>query len=137
MGKKKLKEKFYIVYSNGGIEAMQWPESWKNKHQCRANIPAMLNEVLNIKSTGSEIKLIWNDWHRSVTIKNNDITYSDLDNYLKAESGMLWFISEYTRQRAIKALSKLGATDMVCVDNYRDVILYQAHFRLNKKFPNT
>jgi hypothetical protein len=129
----KWKPKYFIVYPNVMNDNLKWPENWGNT--CRANLAAMLRQVLNTKSVGSEIKLIWNDQHRYTVLKDNQVNYSQLDNYLKAECGMLSFLSQTTRKRADKALRQMGGEGFVYVDNYRDVILYQAHFRINKKFP--
>lgn len=129
-----FKSKFYILYKHGMENQIQWPEGWGNT--CRANLASMLQEVLNTKAVGGELKLIWNYQHEKEIRTKYDITYDQLQDYLKAESGSLHFQSEGTRKRAAKALEKMGAKDLVFVDNYRDVLLYQAHFRNHEKFPS-
>lgn len=125
------KPNFYIVFPYSLAYQINWPEDWK--YQCVANIPAMLKEVLNV-SIGSEIKLIWNEEHRDAMIKKYDITYEQLDDYLKSGCSMLSFISEGTMKRAVKALKQMGAMNFVCVSSYRDVILQQAFYRHNNHF---
>ncbi|WP_435624487.1 hypothetical protein [Flagellimonas sp.] len=100
-----------------------------------AHIPNMLHELLNVKSISGELKLIWNDWHERELVKKYDVTYKQLEHYVKADSGMLSFSSERTRDRAIRELKRLGADEFYLVDNYRDVILSQAHYYENGTFP--
>ncbi|MBD9179636.1 MAG: hypothetical protein EGP82_10770 [Odoribacter splanchnicus] len=123
---------FYIVFPYSLAYQINWPEGWG--YQCVANLPLMLKEVLNVSTIGSEIKLIWNEDHRDTMIKKNEITYEQLDDYLKSDCSMLSFLSEGTMKRAVKALKRMGAVNFVCVSSYRDVILQQAYYRHNKNF---
>lgn len=128
-----MKAKFYLLYKHGMEDIIKWPEKWGNT--CRGNIAPMLQEVLNTGAVGSEIKLIWNDHHRRTLIRTYGITHQQLEDYLKANTGSLLFQSAGTRSRAIKALHKMGATELYAVDDYKNVMLYQAHFKNHGEFP--
>lgn len=108
--KMNFKSNFFILYDNSINKQIKWPEQWGNT--CMANLAPMLREVLNTTAIGSEIK------------------------YIKANCGSLHFQSKGTRKRALIALQNMGATNLICVDNYRDVLIYQAYFHNNKTFPN-
>ncbi|WP_422858786.1 hypothetical protein ACOKFD_15715 [Flagellimonas sp. S174] len=95
----------------------------------------MLHELLNVKSIGAELKLIWNNWHERQIVNKYDVSYMEIENYIKADSGMLSFSSTRTRDRAIRELKRLGADEFYLADNYRDVILSQAHYYINGTFP--
>lgn len=126
------KPNFYIVFPYELAYQINWPEDWK--YQCVDNIPKMLKEVLHVGTIGSEIKMIWNEHHREVMLEKNNITDEQLEDYLHADCSMLSFLSPGTMNRAVKALEKMGATNFICVNSYRDVILQQAFYRHNKKF---
>ena len=127
------KSKYFILFKDDLNWKIKWPEGWGN--QCPANLAPMLQEVLKTKAVGSELKLIWNWAHERDMITKYEITYQQLYDYVKANVGSLHFQSEGTRKRAVKALLEMGATNLVLVDNYRDLLLYQAHFRNTGEFP--
>ncbi len=112
---------------------MTWPSDWGNV--CPANLSPMLSEVLKVKAIGSEIKLIWNASHRHAVVKDNNVTYQQLEDYLKADCSLLSFQSVRTRTKAVKAIEKMGGKGFICIDSYREVILSQAHYHVNKSFP--
>lgn len=119
--------KYYIVYPYKMINELDKPDGWG--YLCAGNLSEALQEVLNVKSIGSEIKLIWNNQHRWKLIDDYQLEPDDLDCYLKSNCSLLSFKTEYLMKRCAKQLRKMGATcDIVLVDNYRDVILQQAHF---------
>lgn len=126
------KPKFFIVYPDELIDQIEWPEGWG--YRCVATLPSMLKEVLKVETIGSEIKLIWNDRHRNIMLEKNSISNEQLDDYLRANCSMLSFKAKGTMKRAVKALEKMGATNFVCVNSYRDMVLQQAFYRKNKKF---
>lgn len=129
------KPKFFILYTEQTFDLINWPSKWRNT--CRANLPSMLQEVLNVSTIGSEIKLIWNDEHRRIVMSKNKVTYSQLEKYLKARTCMLSFTSVGTRKRAADALRGMGAGELIFVDCYRDVIVYQAYFKEHARWPST
>lgn len=96
----------------------------------------MLREILNVSTIGGEWKLIWNNNHRRQVIKQNNISSQDLDDYLKADCSMLSFSAKGTMTKTAKLLIELGADNIICVDNYRDMMLQQAFYKKNKKFSN-
>lgn len=127
------KPKFYIIYPRKMIEQLQKPESWG--YLCPGNLSEALQELLNVKSIGSELKLIWNHQHRWKVIEDNKIEPADLDDYLKADCSLISFKTKFLMKRAIKKLREMGMIeDVVCVGNYRDVILQQAYYKRNGKF---
>lgn len=129
-----FKPKFYIVYPNRIIDEITWAEN--APYRCGANFPGMFESVLKLpdNSIGSEIKLIWNNEHRNTIIQKNDVEYDDVENYLKADCSILSFEEQNIRDMVSMQLDILGGKDFVCVDSYRDVILKQAFYRLNKTF---
>ena len=129
------KPKFYIVFPYSLTSQIEWPKEWGNT--CVANMPAMLREVLKIKTIGSEIKLIWNYQHRQLILQKNCITNEQLDFYLKSDCSILSFLSIRTRKRAVKALKEMGGEGFICVDNYRDVIIQQAIYKQTGKFSDS
>ena len=129
-----MKSKHYILYEHGMELLINWPDGWGNT--CRANIPSMLKEVLNVKSISTEIKGILGSWHHREIVTNNEVTYQDVEDYVKSSTSSIHFQSPGTRKRAVKALMKMGAESLVLVDSYRDLILYQAHHYNHGKFPN-
>ena len=129
-----FKPKYYIIFPYRMIDEMEWPKGCD--YRCPANLPSMLRDQLNVQTIGGEIKLIWNDTHRYEILKKNSITNEQLNDYLMSNSCIVSFISNGTRQRALKCLDKLGAKGYVCVDNYREVLTYQAFYKNNKKFPD-
>ncbi|MCD8178067.1 MAG: hypothetical protein LUE98_11845 [Tannerellaceae bacterium] len=124
--------KFYIVYPRSLVDQLEWPEGCA--YRCSANLSLMLEHVLNTKSIGSEIKLIWNYEHRKIIMERNNVTSEDIDNYVKADTNMLSFLSERTMKRAGKALSAMGGKNFIYVNSYRDVILQQAYYYKHKQF---
>ena len=129
-----FKPKYFILFPYIMIENMTWPDNCD--YRCAANLPSMLRQKLNVKTIGGEIKLIWNDEHRNIILKKNNITNEQLNDYIKSNSCMLSFLSNMTRKRVMKYMDKLNAIGYVCVENYRDVLLYQAFYQNNKKFPD-
>src|SRR5687768_6049146 len=102
------KAKFYLIYPRKLVNEIKWPAEWG--HQCSGNLADMLQEVLKIKSgIGSEIKLIWNDEHRRQLIKDYDITYRDLEDYIGADCSLLSFKSESLMNKTVKRLKEMGA----------------------------
>lgn len=126
------KPKFYILYSYDEADKLKWPDGW---HECLANIPTMLQKELKTKAVGGEIKLIWNDAHRRSIIDRWNVTSKEIDEYVQAKSCMLSFMSAGTRARAAKELARRGMDKVVFVEDYKDVILYQSHFKVNGCFP--
>lgn len=131
---KKWKPEFYIVYPRTMIYKIEWPDG--APYRCCANLAEMLQFVLNTESIGSEIKLIWNYNHRKIIMDKNNVTSEDIDNYVKASSSILSFMSKKIRDRVKKKLVDLGGNDFIYVDSYRDVILQQAYYYKNKQFKN-
>lgn len=127
------KQKYYIVYPHKSVEDLQW--ECTTHYRCRAHIPNMLQQLLGVKTVGDEIKLIWNHQHEAQMIKEYEVTYSQLRDYIKASCCMISFTAKGTRKRAIEHLKRLGAKEMCLSDNYRDVIILQAHYHNNKSFP--
>lgn len=123
---------YYIVYPTSMVEQIKWPEDWENT--CEANLPAMLKEILNDKHIGSEYKIIWNNEHREKIIRECDVTYQQLEDYERANTNVLSFLSKETMLQAAEALKRMGAKNFICVDNYRDVILQQAFYRHSHNF---
>ena len=68
-------------------------------------------------------------------IERFNITYQELDDYIKSDCGMISFASQVTRKRALKELKRLGAKDMCIADSYKEMMLIQAHYRRNKALP--
>lgn len=131
---RKWKPKFYIVYPMAMIDHIHWPEG--APYRCAANLTGMLKFVLNTGAIGAEIKLIWNWKHREIIMEKNNVSSEDIDNYVKANSCMLSFLSERTRDRAAKILKDFGGVGFIYVNSYRDVILQQAFYFKNKEFNN-
>lgn len=127
------KPKYFILYTNDINEKITWPEGWGNT--CRANIVPMLREVLNTKSIGSEIKIIWNSDHEYEMIKKYGLTYDQLREYLNAKSGSLHFETQSLRKITFEHLQKIGAENLTLVDDYKKVILYQSYFYNHGFFP--
>ncbi|MDH6358953.1 hypothetical protein [Parabacteroides sp. PF5-9] len=131
---KSWKPKYYIVYPMLLVDQIEWPEGCA--YRCAANLPSMLKQLLNTKSIGAEIKLIWNDNHRRIIMEKNNVTSEDIDNYVRADCCMLSFLSERTRKRAAKLLTELGGKGFIYVNSYGDLILQQAYHYKNKRFKN-
>lgn len=129
----RFKPKYYIVHLYSLSDEITWPEGWGNR--CPANLIYLLREQLKNEKIGGEIKCIWNDSHRMEILRKYEITYEQLDNYLKADCTIISFQSKGTRKRALKFLENHGAKSFICVDNYRDVLTTQAYYSLNNKFP--
>jgi nucleoid-associated protein YejK len=128
----KWKPKFFIVYPDKMIHQIKWTDNW-GCHSV-SNLPEMLREILNVSTIGTEWKLIWNNNHRWQVIEQNNIFSQELDDYLKADCSMLSFSAKGTMNKTAKLLIELGADNIICVDNYRDMILQQAFFKNNKNF---
>lgn len=127
------KPKNYIIYSYKIIDELEKPDGWG--YLCAGNLSEALCELLNVKSIGSEIKLIWNNQHKWQLIEDYKLEPIDLEDYIKADCSVLSFKTEFLMNRALQQLKKMGATsDIICVDNYRDVILNQAYFHRTGKF---
>lgn len=129
-----MKSKFFILYEHGMELEISWPEGWGNT--CRANLSSMLREVLNVNTISIEIKGILNGLHHREMVNKHDVTYEDVEHYVKSKTGSIHFSSKGTRKRAITALTKMGARQLIEVDSYRDLILYQAHHYNFGKFPS-
>ena len=127
-----FKPKFFIVYPHSSVESLKW--ECTTHYKCMAHIPNMLQELLKISTIGSEIKLIWNEQHRYEVIKNNNITYKQLEDYLKSNCSIISFSAKGTRKRALKEMKRLGAKEMFLVDSYREVIIAQSNYRNYKSF---
>ncbi|WP_286914837.1 hypothetical protein [Flavobacterium sp. UBA4197] len=127
-----FKPKYYIVFPRKMVNEMTWPTDWG--HKCAGNLSEMLQDVLKVKTIGSELKLIWNSHHRYQVIKDNNITDAELDDYVKSDCSMISFQSAGTMKRAVKSLEKMGGKNFVCLDSYREVILQQAHYKNNCEF---
>lgn len=106
---KSWKPKFYIVYPRIMVDQIEWPEGCD--YRCVANLASMLGDKLNCKSIGAEIKLIWNYEHRKVIMDKNNVTSEEIDDYVRADCNMLSFLSERTRARAVKFLTKIGGEE--------------------------
>lgn len=121
--------KYYIVYPRKMINELKRPDDWQ--FICPGNLSEVLEHVLKVETgIGSEMKLIWNDWHRRSVIEDNNITSDDLDDYLRANASILSFKSKAMMNKVLKTLKGMGAvSEMVCVYSYRDVILQQACFK--------
>lgn len=130
----KWKPKFFIVYPDKMIHQIKWTANWRN--HTVSNLPGMLREILNVSTISTEFKLIWNNNHRWQVIEQNNISSSQLDDYLKADCSMLSFSAKGTMNKTAKLLIELGADNIICVDNYRDMMLQQAFYKKNKKFSN-
>jgi hypothetical protein len=128
----KWKPKFFIVYPDKMIHQIKWTDNWRN--HTVSNLPEMLREILNVSTIGTEWKLIWNNHHKWQVIEQNNITALDLDDYLKADCSMLSFSTKGTMNKTAKLLIELGADNIICVENYRDMMLQQAYYKNNKKF---
>lgn len=127
------KPKFYIIYPLKMIDEIRNPDA--SEYLCAGNLSETLQEVLNVKAIGSEIKLIWNNQHRWQIIKDYDLQPEDLDDYIKSNCSILSFKTEYVMKRAYRILHLMGAKSKIkCVENYRDVILNQANFKRNGEF---
>lgn len=124
--------KFYLVYPDEIIDQIPWPEECD--YQCVAHFPSMLRQVLKIDAIGSEIKLVWNDWHRNEMLKRNNITSDQLENYLKSGCSILSFEDRDVMDKVATTLRNMGITNFVCVESYREVILQQAFYKENKRF---
>lgn len=129
------KPKYFIIYPYKMINELTKPENYG--YLCAGNLSEALRDTLNVKSIGSEIKLIWNNQHRWQLLKDYELDGNDLDDYIKSECSILSFKSQFLMKRAIKQLKIMGAkSNMMCVDNYRDVIIEQAHYKRNGSFSN-
>ena len=128
----KWKPKFFIVYPDKMIHQIKWTDNW-GCHSV-SNLPEMLQEILNVSTIGSEMKLIWNNNHRWQVIEQNNISSQELDDYLKADCSMLSFSVKGTMNKTSKLLIELGADNIICVESYRDMMLQQAFYKNNKKF---
>lgn len=127
------KPNFFIIYPYKMINELEKPENYG--YLCAGNLCEALRDLLNVKSIGSEIKLIWNNEHRWQLIKDYDLQPSDLDDYIKSNCSIISFKSDFLMKRAIKQLKKMGAkSEFICVDNYREVILQQAYYKRNGCF---
>lgn len=125
--------KYFIVYPRQMINELEKPEGWG--YLSAGNLSVALKEVLNAKSIGSEIKLIWNNQHYWQLIKDYELEPQELDDYIKSDCSLLSFKSEFLMKRVVKQLNKMGAkTTFICINNYRDVILQQAHYKNFGKF---
>lgn len=114
------------------IHQIKWTDNWGC---CSvSNLPEMLREILNVSTIGGEMKLIWNKNHRWQVIQQNNISSQELDDYLKADYSMSSSNAKGTINKTAKLLIELGADNIICVYNYRDMILQQAFHKNNKKF---
>jgi len=131
--KRKWIPAYYIVYKDELAYMIAWPNDCS--YRCVANLANMLKTVIK-KRIGSEMKFIWNDYHRNEIISKNNVTSEDIDNYVRSNTAMLSFMSSDVREKAVKGLIKLGANpnDFICVDSYRDVILQQSYYYKHKEF---
>jgi|SRR5690606_17279691 len=127
-----FKPQFFIVYPYSSVDNLQW--ECTTHYRCMAHIPNMLQELLNVKTIGSEIKLIWNEQHRRQVLKDNDLTYQQLEDYLKSGCSMISFSAKGTRQKAYNEMKRLGAKEMFFADSYRDMVIAQANYRRFKEF---
>lgn len=135
MRKKSWNPKFYIIYPYNMINELEKPKNYG--YLCAGNLSEALRDLLNVKSIGSELKLIWNNQHRWQIIEDYNLQPEDLDDYIKSDCAILSFESEFVMKRAIKQLKLMGAkSEFICVDNYRDVILQQANYKRNNQFIN-
>ena len=128
----RFKSNFHLVFPYKTVDQITWPDGWG--HQCAGNMAAMLCEVLKVKSIGSEWKCILSERHRWQVIRDYNITYQEMEDYLKSDCYMLFFSSENILKRTIKALKKMGAENLISTDNYRDMLLQQAYYNRNNKF---
>ena len=129
------KPKYFIIYPYKMINELTKPENYG--YLCAGNLSEALRDTLKVKSIGSEIKLIWNNQHRWQLLKDYELDGNDLDDYIKSECSILSFKSQFLMKRTIKQLKIMGAkSTMICVDNYRDVIIEQAHYKRNGSFSN-
>lgn len=127
------KAKYFIVYPHKSFDDLKW--ECTTHYACRAHVPNMLQEILNVSTVGGEIKLIWNHHHEREMIERFNITYEELDDYIKSDCSMISFSSKRTRKRALKELKRLGAKEMCTADGYKDMMLIQAHYRKNRSLP--
>lgn len=129
----KWNPKYYIVYPRKMIYELKKPDGWG--YLCSGDLPEALQLLLNTKAIGGEMKLIWNEQHRWNVIRDNKIEYNDLEDYIKSDCSMISFKTEFMMNRALKKLKEMGSkSEVICVDNYRDVILNQANFKRFGKF---
>ncbi|UOX35295.1 hypothetical protein LXD69_07190 [Flavobacterium sediminilitoris] len=124
--------KFFIIYPRKIIAEI---EKCSTEYLCAGNLSDKLKEVLNVKSIGSELKIIWNNNHKWQLIKDYDLEIIDLEDYVKSDCSILTFKTEFLMKKSVKALRKLGVkSEMICTDNYRDVIIQQAFYKRNGVF---
>ena len=128
----RFKPKFYIVYPHSSVNDLEW--ECTTHYRCMGHIPNMLQELLNVKTIGSEIKWIIDNHHRYSLMEKYNVTSEDIDNYVKSNCGLISFTAKGTRSRALKEMKRLGAKEMYLADGYRDVLLSQANYRLYKTF---
>ena len=127
-----FKPKYYIVYPHKSVNDLKW--ECTTHYRCMAHIPIMLQELLNVKTIGSELKWIIDSSHRWELMQDYNVTSEDLENYVKSNCSIISFAAKGTRKRALQEMKRLGATEMHLADSYRDVILSQANYRVNKTF---
>ncbi len=127
------KPKYFIVYPHKSVDNLRW--ECTTHYACMAHIPNMLRELLGVSTVGREIKLIWNFQHQSEMKDKYNISYQQLEDYIKSNCSMLSFTAKGTRKRAIKELKRLGAKELCLADSYRDMMLMQAFYRNHQSFP--
>jgi hypothetical protein len=128
-----IKSNFFIVYPRKVIDELIPPEGWSCLYP--GILADALRDAMKVKAMGTEMKIIWNEQHRWSIIKDYDITYEDLEAYLKADCSLLFFQTESLRNRTLKQLQKMGLkSDVASVDNYRDVLLQQATYHRTGAF---
>ncbi len=120
----KFKPKFFIVIPHSSINNLVW--ECTTHYPCMAHIPHMLRELLNVKTIGREIKWIVNQEHRLSVMKKYNVSWEDIDDYLRADASMISFSAKRTRDRAIKELKRLDIGKIYACDSYRDMLLKQA-----------
>ena len=97
------KPKYFIIYPYKMINELTKPENYG--YLCAGNLSEALRDTLNVKSIGSEIKLIWNNQHRWQLLKDYELDGNDLDDYIKSECSILSFKSQFLMKRTIKQLT--------------------------------
>ncbi len=128
----RFKSKYYIVFPKKMTEEIEWPEGWG--HQCPGNVAEMLRENLGVARIASEIKWFVSEHERWKTIRDHNVTYEDTEYFYNSPCSTLHFNSKIAMKKAETALKKMGATELLCTDSYREVILQHGYYKLHNKY---
>lgn len=127
-----FKSKYYIVFPRKMVEEIKWPQGWG--HLCAGNVAEMLRELLGIARIAGEIKFLVSESEKWKISSDYNVSYEDIEHFLNSPCSTLHFNSKIAMKKAETTLKKMGATKLICVDSYREVILQQGYYKCYNEF---